>query len=121
MNIRFFEAVRHVMGIVLLTLLGACGGDFSPLTATDSLNTPPPAEASSDFEPTPEQPDLSFEPESPAAIPEPSNIENPQFSSAELPQEGLVLHLESDQGVTSSQDIVTHWCCLLYTSPSPRD
>ena len=99
-----YEVSRTLTGLALITLLGACGGDFSPLNTSDFQTTA--VGGTNSFEPlVPE-----FEAEvAPEPTPEPSNIEDPLFLSAELPLQGLVLHLESDQGVTHSQDIVTHW------------
>jgi len=100
MNNQSLKLTRILTGIALASLLGACGGDSSSLNATAS-------EDSSSLERGSENVFLGDD--SQTAAPETSNVIESEFLSANLPHHGMVLHLESDQGVTDSQGIVTHW------------
>ncbi len=112
MSSTFCDVTKKLSSFLLLALLWGCGGDFSPLTQSDvqSPTLPGLPEAIDDpFSPlTPEPPAQAEESDS-EELPELSSVEDPVFLSADLPTQGLVLHLESDTGVTQSQDIVTHW------------
>ena len=102
------DVTKLVSSLLLLTLLWGCGGDFSPLTQSDFESAAQPDTIADPFAPI--LPERSASEESASEeLPELASVEDPVFLSADLPTEGLVLHLESDTGVTESQDIVTHW------------
>lgn len=101
MSTTFSKTTQKLATITLLSLLWGCGDgwDGQPLTATEDSGT------STESDAAPLESSSPDDTESPAT----TTLDDPQFLSADLPQQDLVLHLESDIGVTHSQNIVTQW------------